>query len=128
MIQSISAKTEADPSAGALIELLTGATHNFEEGATVMLSEVVGMVRKADSLNSINGMTFKVTQVCSRNSFVIDCDTSQFTAYERNGVAKNVKTKQVVKFAPIRQVLASLDATYFTSDWESFDFCKMENY
>lgn len=40
---------------------------------------------------SVNGSSFKVTNVINRNSFVIDCDSSMYTPYERNGLAKNVK-------------------------------------
>ena len=73
------------------IDLLTGARHGFEEGDTVTLSEVIGMTSIADELTSVNGMNFIIKKIIDSNSFVIDCDSSLFTAYERNGVAKHVK-------------------------------------
>ena len=45
----MSPKSEENPSAGTLIELLTGATHNLEEGNVVTFSEVVGM--KSNDVN-----------------------------------------------------------------------------
>ena len=36
-------KNEEDPSAGTLVELLEGATHNLEEGVSLTLKEVIGM-------------------------------------------------------------------------------------
>ena len=77
------------------MELLTGATHNFEEGDTVILNEVVGMncVESGQEGSSVNGLQFKVIERANRNSFVIDCDCSLYTSYERNGLAKQVKSK-----------------------------------
>ena len=43
MIHQMSAKDDQDYSSGTLVELLTGATHNFEEGDIITFSEVVGM-------------------------------------------------------------------------------------
>ena len=40
MIDKMTAHSEPD---GTRIDLLTGARHNFEEGSTVTLSEVIGM-------------------------------------------------------------------------------------
>ena len=39
-------------------------------------------------------MNFIIKKVIDSNSFVIDCDGSKFTPYDRNGVAKHVKTRQ----------------------------------
>ena len=58
-----------------------------------MLKEVIGMRKKKSNTGeeSVNGDTFKVVEVINRNEFVVDCDTTQFTEYERNGMAKQVK-------------------------------------
>ena len=45
---------------GTRIDLLTGARHNFEDGHTVTLSEVIGMNSINADQNSINGMNFKI--------------------------------------------------------------------
>jgi len=83
-------KVEESPADGTLVELLTGATHNLEEGNILIFKEVIGMqcCEEYKELTSINEMSFKVTEVINRNSFVIDCDSSKFTPYQRNGVAK----------------------------------------
>ena len=83
-------KLEDDPAAGTLVELLEGATHNLEEGNTLTFKEVIGMqnCELGKEFTSINDMSFKVTEVINRNKFVIDCDTSSYTHYQRNGVAK----------------------------------------
>lgn len=122
------AKSDEDPSAGTLVELLTGATHNLEEGTTVTFKEVVGMASLDDPSKSINTMSFKVAAVPNRHSFVIDCDSSKFSPYQRNGIAKAVKAKIQVEFKPLKDVLTSLDGTHFDQDLQYLDFCKLENF
>ena len=73
-------------------------------------------------------MCFKVIDVINRNSFIIDCDSSKFSAYERNGVAKQIKSKVQVKFAPLKDILGSLDGSHFDQDLQYLDFCKIENF
>ena len=96
-------KVAEDPAAGTLVELLTGATHNFEEGNNVEFREIIGMNKPDES--SINSMMFKIKEIVNRNSFVIECDSSQFSPYERNGMAKQVKPKVQVEFKSLREVL-----------------------
>ena len=89
MIQQMNPKSEEDSSLGTKVKLLTGVAHNLQEGDIVNIKEVVVMHTKEGQ--SVNGSSFKVTSVINRNSFVIDCDSSLYTPYERNGIAKNVK-------------------------------------
>ena len=46
------------------------------------------MIKKSNTDESVNGQTFKIVEVINRNEFIIDCDTTEFTDYEVNGVAK----------------------------------------
>lgn len=86
MIQDIRAHEQEGTT---LVELLTGAKHNLEEGSLVQFSEVLGMQKiDSDEAKSVNDFEFKVTHIINKSSFVIDCDSNLFSAYERNGVAK----------------------------------------
>ena len=59
---------------------------------------------------------------------MVDCDSSQFTPYDRNGVAKLVKQKVTVEFSPLTQVLECREADFFDQDLQYLDFCKIENF
>ena len=120
-------KAREDGGTGILVELLTGATHNFEEGNMIVLTEVIGDVEDG-SKPEINGQEFKVSHVVNRHSFVIAADCASFQPYNRNGVAKLVKTAQQVEFTSLDKVLGCLDDTYLDKDLQMLDFCKMENF
>ena len=93
--------SETDSTKGTLVELLTGSKHNLEEGSSVSFSEVIGMKNKLDASKSVNDAVFKVTNIVNISSFVIDCDSSLYSEYERNGVAKQIKDKLEIEFAPL---------------------------
>ena len=113
---------------GAKVTLIEHATHDFEEGNSIMLSEVKGMISKEDKSSSINSMSFKVEEVINRNSFIINCDTTLFTDYQVNGVAKQIKTPTIVKFSPLSEILSDLSGKKFDQDLINMDFEKMANF
>jgi len=61
-----------------------------------MLSEVIGLLENGQE--AVNGQTFKVLEVVNTSEFVIDCDASKLSEYERNGLVKGVKAKVEVEF------------------------------
>ena len=87
-------------------------------------------MHKIDSneAKSINDLEFKVTHIINKSSFVINCDSTLFSAYERNGVAKQIKNKINVEFTPLSQVLDCTESTYFDENLQMLDFCKIENF
>ena len=82
----------------------------------------------SDEAKSVNDFEFKVTHIINKSSFVIDCDSTLFSAYERNGVAKQIKNKINVEFTPLSQVLDCTDGTYFDENLQMLDFCKIDNF
>lgn len=88
----------------ALVTLIKGAQHGLQEGDTIELAEVKGMLKlesneeqidtssnatKSDV--SVNGNQFKVLKVITTSTFVIDCDTRLFSKYARDGLVKQIK-------------------------------------
>ena len=75
----------------AMVELLTGTRHNYEDGDEVEIREVQGMKLKSDAKKSVNGEVFKVT-VISPEKFILEgLDLTSYTAYEQNGICKQLK-------------------------------------
>lgn len=93
MIQKISNDEQG------VVELLQQQKHKFEDGDEVLFQEVEGMKLKDGEKHedaqvksdSINDTIHKVT-VMTPYSFKIG-DTRKFEKYERNGIAKQLKTK-----------------------------------
>jgi hypothetical protein len=46
----------------------------------------------------VNGKTYKVLDVINTNEFIIECDATKLSDYDRNGMAKGVKAKVEVEF------------------------------
>ena len=87
--------------------------HGFEDGDTVTFKEVRGMTQ-------VNGKQFKIT-VKSPHSFTIG-DTNDFSEYEANGIAEQVKVPTTLKFNPLER---SLDNP-FAPDRKELDLCSWD--
>lgn len=109
MIQSID-KVEpkegapADAKKKALITLIDGAVHQFQEGDRLKLEEVNGMkstsakpsedgqidssAKKDEQKDSINGQELVVLNVINKQKFEIELDMDAYTKYEGSGIAK----------------------------------------
>jgi hypothetical protein len=127
MIRSIESVTsEKEPTQRAKITLIEGATHGFSEQDQVSLKEVVGMKSKSGEIDAtVNGQTYTILEVNNRNSFVIDCDMTQFTEYERDGLAKQVKTRVEVAFKPLKAILTDFSDATFDDNLKFMDFEKI---
>jgi hypothetical protein len=93
------------------IQATVTATNTFVAGQYVYISEVLGMTQ-------INGMTAQIISATG-TSFVINIDTSTYTAYTSGGIATFLPLQ-----AQIGRVLSTADAntfvvdiTYFTSTY-----------
>lgn len=117
MIKSI--ETGADE---ALVELLPHTKHKFEDGDEVLITGVEGML--TEDGKSINDTIHKV-KVLTPYSFKIG-STKPFKAYERNGIARQLKSKVVMNFKSFKEVQTAsnlpLDANLAVADFE-----KMQN-
>ena len=125
MIKSI--ESDADE---ALVELLPNMKHKFEDGDEVLLTQVEGMKLKegqsqedpAFSSDSINQTIHKV-KVVTPYAFKIG-STKRFEKYVRNGIAKQLKTKKVMSFKSLKDVMESsvseipLDGNLAIADFE----------
>lgn len=84
------------------------------------------MLNKADSNKSINGAEFNI-KVISTTQFTLDdfnC-TTEFTSYEGNGTAKQLKVPVKVSF----DTLEELDSKpHMDENLLIYDFEKMENH
>ena len=61
-----------------------------------MLSEIIGLQDNGQDV--VNGKTYKVLDVINTNEFIIECDATNLSDYDRNGMAKGVKAKVEVEF------------------------------
>ncbi|KAL0978741.1 hypothetical protein UPYG_G00174550 [Umbra pygmaea] len=94
--------TKEDPG----VVTCTEDRHGFEDGCSVSFSEVCGMTE-------LNGLGPVDIKVLGPYSFSI-CDTSGFSAYEKGGVATEVKKSKILRFKPIDKALADLDLLVYT--------------
>lgn len=131
---------------GAVVTLLEGTKHPYEDGEYVVIDLVEGMsleqekefvpseqqnfydalagpVSKAKSEKSINGRVFKITTI-SANSFRIG-DTRDLSKYVRNGIARNIKLPKKVEFKPLVECLKNPKELPFDSNLQIYDFEKM---
>lgn len=102
MIKAFTAQEET-----TLVELLPNAKHKFEDGDEVLFEGVKGMEllegkKQPDpsfqNSKSINETIWKVT-VVSPYSFKIG-DTRMYAPYQGYGLAKQLRTKLLLKFKP----------------------------
>lgn len=122
----------------ALVTLIKGASHGLQDGDTIELAEVKGML-KADSIEeqidtssfatksdeSINGNQFKVLRVLTTSTFVIDCDTTRYTKFDRDGLVKQIKMPASIEFRPLNEVLSFNDGATLDQNLIMLDFDKM---
>lgn len=110
-LQDVMIKSIQEDSDEALVELLPNAKHKFEDGDEVLLTQVEGMkllpgekhddpAFKSDSINE----TIHKVKVITPYAFKIG-STKKFTKYERNGIAKQLKTKKVMEFKSIEKIM-----------------------
>lgn len=139
----------------AKINLPQDKTHNFEDGDKVTLSEVFGMEREqsqakpqpknkknkkgkqtsapADDTGngnstSVNGETFTIVEVVNTGCFIIDCDTTQYSKHDRDGIVTQQKAQIETTFKPLKEVLGDLTGQAFDQDLQYMDFEKMSNF
>jgi len=124
MIQKISNEKEG------VVELLQNVKHKLEDGDEVTIQGAEGMKLKAGMKHDdpqvksdcINDTIHKV-KVLTPYSFTIG-DTEKFEAYERNGIAKQLKTKVQFKFKSYAESVRAkvddmpLDGNLAIADWE----------
>jgi molybdopterin/thiamine biosynthesis adenylyltransferase len=119
----------------ALVELLPNAKHKFEDGDEVLLMQVEGMKLKegekhddpAFKSESISDTIHKV-KVITPYAFKIG-STKKFEKYIRNGIARQLKTKKVMTFKPLEEILekASIQDVPLDGNLAVADFEKMQN-
>lgn len=116
MIENITNEEEG------VVTLLNGQRHSYEDGEAVRISEIKGMSRKNVEGESINGTIHKI-KVINQHSFSIG-NTTEYTAYEGNGTARNMKL-------PITVGFKSLESTHkeanIDGNLEYYDFTKGMN-
>lgn len=117
-----------------LVTVLDGTRHNFQDGDEIILSEVVGMNGKSElisidvkekKLESING-TKHVVKVKNPQNFFIG-DTTKYGIYERNGMAKQIKTKKEIEFKEIDKILFDSQFSGLDENMSISDFTKIGN-
>lgn len=119
----------------AVVTLLDGAKHPFEDGEVVIIKGVDGMEivdldkpvqQGQEQLKSINGTLHKIETINS-NSFRIG-STLPFKPYVRNGTAKNLKLPVTMEFPSLKEVLQLPDDKLPLDDnLQTYDFVKMES-
>lgn len=133
----------------ALITLIEGFRHQFQEGDRIKIEEVNGMklekpaesqpkaeegqidssATKNDSTaNSINGQEFIVKKVINKEKFQIEIDIDQYSKHEASGVAKYIKTPTIVEFKSLEdylKVYKNLVADYKQNGPEGFSVDKV---
>jgi ubiquitin-activating enzyme E1 len=71
--------------------------HGFVDGDHVRFKEVEGM-------NEVNGQEYEI-KVLSPYAFTINCDTTNFGKYDRNGLAEQIKVPVIATFKSLEESL-----------------------
>ena len=111
-----------------LVELLPITKHKFEDGDEILLTQVVGMDRINQAVGetaSINETIHKV-KVLTPYTFRIG-NTLGFDKYQRNGIAKQLKTKKLMTFKSFKQVMLEGADLPLDGNLAVADFEKMQN-
>ena len=111
-----------------LVELLPITKHKFEDGDEILLTQVVGMDRINQTVGetaSINETIHKV-KVLTPYTFRIG-NTLGFDKYQRNGIAKQLKTKKLMTFKSFKQVMLEGADLPLDGNLAVADFEKMQN-
>ena len=109
-----------------IVTLLEGFKHKYEDNDQVSFKEVLGMRLLADNEKSINDVTVTI-KVINPSSFIISEDARNYTPYENNGIAKQVKVPRKLAFKTIEEISKEDDQTQFfdpnlvISDFEKLD-------
>ncbi len=134
MIKSISNEKEG------LVTVLDNTRHNFQDGDEIIISEVIGMNNvkvenknlifidedeKKKQINSINQTKHKV-KVKNPQSFYIG-DTTCYTAYERNGFAKQIKSIKKLDFVEVEEILYDKKLSGIDGNMAISDFTKISH-
>ena len=93
-----------------VVTLLEGFKHRYEDGDMIQFKEVKGMEvldyeenKEEDNPSTINTMETKV-KVINPTSFIIDLDAKKFTAYQGNGIAKQIRVPIKLEFKTIKEL------------------------
>jgi hypothetical protein len=86
-----------------VVTLLEGFKHKYEDNDHASFKEVLGMKLIEDNEKSINDVTVTV-KVINPSSFMICEDFSKYTAYEGNGIAKQVKVPRKHEFKSLEEI------------------------
>jgi hypothetical protein len=112
----------------AIVELLPNNKHKLEDGDEVLITKVEGMKLKEGEKHdyksdSINETIHKI-KTLTPYSFKIG-STKKYEKYERNGFVKTLKTKKVMNFKTLQEVLFTstiqdipLDGNLAVADFE----------
>ena len=93
-----------DEAKGAtVVTLLEGFKHKYEDNDHAAFKEVLGMRLIEDKEKSINDITVTVKTI-NPSSFMICEDLSKYTAYEGNGIAKQVKVPRKLEFRSLEEI------------------------
>lgn len=110
-----------------VVTLLEGFKHKFEDDDHCAFKEVLGMRSIEDSEKSINDITVTV-RVINPSSFFIVEDIRNYTPYEGNGIAKQVKVPRKHEFKSLEEIENESDpSSLFDQNLLISDFEKMEN-
>ena len=110
-----------------LVTLQEGFKHSYEDGDEVLIEKVEGMTTTDGK--SINGTIHKVITV-TPSSFKIG-DTTGYSDYEINGLAKQLKTKLKMSFKPLSEIGMTdvpHDENLLVSDFEKMDHNDFSHY
>ncbi len=116
-----------------VVTLLEGFKHKYEDGDQVIIKEVKGMMSNEEMKegeNSINGKQVTV-KVINPSSFMINEDARQYSEYEGNGIAKQIKVPKKLTFKSLTE-LELLESTEqgpqgFDVNLQISDFEKLDN-
>ncbi|XP_073034407.1 ubiquitin-activating enzyme E1 1-like isoform X2 [Primulina eburnea] len=97
----------------ALVACVDDERLEFQDGDLVVFSEVRGMAELND------GKPRKVKNA-RPYSFIIEEDTTDYSAYQRGGIVTQVKEPKVLNFKPLRQALKD-PGDYLLSDFSKYD-------
>ena len=110
-----------------VVTLLEGFKHKYEDNDHASFKEVLGMKLIEDNEKSINDVTVTV-KVINPSSFMICEDLSKYTAYEGNGIAKQVKVPRKNEFKSLEEIENESDpSSLFDQNMLISDFEKLDN-
>lgn len=97
----------------ALVSCVDDERLEFEDGDLVVFSEVHGMTELSD------GKPRKIKS-CRPYSFMLEEDTSEYSAYEKGGIVTSVKQPKVLDFKTLKQAISD-PGDFLLCDFAKFD-------